>query len=268
MTEPIVDRVLRSPRYRDVDRALLDRLATEELPKARNADDAVKRVKRRLHQAVGAYRGAQGRDPLASIRAAWTGDFGAPAFRAACVEVMRAHASTAERLPHLEGFYAPIWHLTGGAPASLLDLGSGLGALALPWMGLAPGAMYRAVDVDRRSLDVAADFLGLVGQPHATDVRDLVADGPPPAAVDIALLLKLVPLLDRQDPGAATRVLRALEARHAVVTFPSRSLGGGRRGMAATYRARLDELVAELGVHEVREAAVPNELVFVLALDG
>ena len=65
MTEPIVDRVLRSARYRDVDRALLDRLAAEELPKARNADDAVKRVKRRLHQAVGAFRGARAADPLA-----------------------------------------------------------------------------------------------------------------------------------------------------------------------------------------------------------
>ena len=40
MTEPIVDRVLRSARYRDVDRALLDRLASEELPKSRNADES------------------------------------------------------------------------------------------------------------------------------------------------------------------------------------------------------------------------------------
>ena len=45
----------RSARYRDVDRVLLDRLAEEELPRSRNADDAVKRVKRRLHQAVGAF---------------------------------------------------------------------------------------------------------------------------------------------------------------------------------------------------------------------
>src|SRR5688572_11256077 len=100
MTGPIVDRVLRSVRYRDVDRGLLDRLAAEELPKARNTDDAVKRVKRRLHQAVGAYRGARTADPLAGVRAAWRGDLTDPAFRAACADVMRGHASTAERLPH------------------------------------------------------------------------------------------------------------------------------------------------------------------------
>lgn len=267
MTGPIVDRVLRSARYRDVDRALLDRLAAEELPRSRNADDAVKRVKRRLHQAVGAYRGAPGQDPLAAVRAAWAGDLSAEAFRAACVAVMRGHASTAERIGDLEKMFAPIWALTGGPPASLLDLGCGLGPLALPWMGMGRDATYHASDVDRRSLGMAGEFLELVGQPHRVVARDLVADGPPPGHVDVVLLLKLVPLLDRQDPSAAARVIGALDAAHAVVSFPARSLGG-RRGMAAAYRARLEELIAELGIREAREASVRNELVFVLTLDG
>ena len=179
---------------------------------------------------------------------------------------MRSHASTAERLPYLERFYAPIWDLTGGPPRRLLDLGCGLGPLALPWMGLSPEAAYHACDIDRRSLEVVDAFLDLVGQPHELHARDLVAADAPPVPADVALVLKLVPLLDRQDPAAAARVLRAVHARHAVVSFPSRSLGGGRRGMAATYRARLDVLGAELDVAEVREASVPNELVFVLSL--
>jgi 16S rRNA (guanine(1405)-N(7))-methyltransferase len=268
MTEPIVDRVLRSARYRDVDRSLLDRLAAEELPKSRSDDDAVKRVKRRLHQAVGAYRGAHSADPLATVRATWSGDLADPRFRAACADAMRSHASTAERLPYLGGFYTPIWELTGGPPRTLLDLGCGLGPLALPWMGLPPDAAYHACDVDRRSLDVVDAFLDLVGQPHELHAHDLVATGPPPVHAEVALLLKLVPLLDRQDPSAATRILEAINVRHAVVSFPSRSLGGGRRGMAATNRARLEDLVADLEVASVGEASVSNELVFVLTLDG
>ena len=268
MTGRIVDRVLRSARYRDVDRALLDRLAAEELPKARSADDAVKRVKRRLHQAVGAYRGARSADPLAPVRAAWAGDLNDPAFRAACADVMRRHASTAERLPHLDRFYERIWALAGGPPASVLDLGCGLGPLALAWMGLPAEATYHAVDVDGRALEVIDGFLDLVGQPHSVAACDLVSDGPPAIRADVALLLKLVPLLDRQDTGAAARVLHRLEVRHAIVTFPARSLGGRGRGMPRTYRSRLDDLVTELGIGEVREASVPNELVFVLSLDG
>lgn len=268
MIEPIVDRVLRSTRYRDVDRAMLDRLAAEELPKSRNADDAVKRVKRRLHQAVGAYRGAGAADPLATVRATWAGDREDAAFRAACLAVMGGHASTNERLLYIDGFFAPIWELTGGAPRTLLDLGCGLGPLALPWMALSPDATYHACEVDRRSLEVVDAFLDLVGQPHAVHARDLVANGGPPIAADVVLLLKLVPLLDRQDPSAAARLLGSLDARHAVITFPTSSLGGRRRGMEATYRRLLDELAADLVIDNIREASVPNELVFVVTLDG
>ena len=56
MTAEIVEQVRRSSRYRAVDPTLVARFAAEELPKSRNVDDAVKRVKRRLHQAVGAFR--------------------------------------------------------------------------------------------------------------------------------------------------------------------------------------------------------------------
>ena len=269
MTGPIVERVLRSARYRDVDRGLVERLAVEEGPKARNDDDAVKRVKRRLHQAVGAYRGASVTDrTLAPIRAAWSGDLASQPFRAACLVAMAGHASTAERLPYLEDFYSPIWELVGGAPSSVLDLGCGLGPLALPWMALPADATYHARDVDRRSLALVAAFLDLVGQPATVEDRDLVADVPALPPADVALLLKLVPLLDRQDARAASRLLDALDVGHAVLSFPARSLGGRRRGMEATYRRRLDELAAEVGARDVREASVPNELVFVLALRG
>ena len=85
----------------------------------------------------------------------------------------------------------------------------------------------------------------------------------------MALLLKLVTTLDRQDPAAAARLIRALRVKHAVVTFPRRSLGGRGKGMERTYRARLDRLVADAGrVTAVTEASVPGELVFVLSLDG
>ena len=269
MTTEIVDRVLRSTRYRDVDRAVIDRLATEELARARNVDDAVKRVKRRLHQAVGAFRGAA-RPGMGAIETVWRGDFGDRAFRAACTEALRQHASTRERLPHLDACFGAIWERTDGPPSRLLDVGCGLGPLALPWMGLPCDATYLAIDADHRPLHTVEAFLRLVGQPHRADARDVVSS-PPTDVADVALLLKLVTTLDRQDPDAATRLLRTLRVRHAVVSFTARTLGGraGRAGgMARTYRARLERLVVDAGrVRDVAEVAVPNELVFVLALE-
>ena len=260
MTSEIVERVLRSSRYRDVDPALLARLAAEELPNARNADDAVKRVKRRLHQVVGAFRGRM--MPMA----AGASDLTDPGLRKACVDAMGSHASTRERLPHLGAFYPGIWAITG-TPNRLLDLGCGLNPLSLPWMEI-EHAMYVACDVDRRPLEVVRQFLHGVGQPHRVEARDLVA-APPDDHADVALMLKLVTTLDRQQPAAAARLIQALRARHVVVSFPIRSLGGRGTGMERTYRGRLDRLVQESGrVSAVAEASIPNELVFVLTLDG
>jgi len=262
MSAEVVERVLRSSRYRDVDRSLLARMADEELPRSRNVDEAVKRVKRRLHQAVGAFRAAQ---TTADIAEAWSGDLADPPLRAACAEAMRSHASTRERLAHLDTFYPRIWQHSG-VPRRVLDLGCGLNPLALPWMGIGD-ATYLAIDADRRPLEAVRGFLDLVGQPHRVEARDLVG-GPPDDIADVALLLKLVTTLDRQDGEAAARLLRGLRAGHAVVSFPARSLAGRGRGMERTYRERLDRLVDEVGrVSEVAEASVPNELVFVLRLE-
>lgn len=263
MTGDVVERVLRSRRYRGVDSTLVERLAAEELPRSRGADDAVKRVKRRLHQAVGAFGGSDA--PTDEIAGAWHGDLADPAFRAAVTRALAAHASTRERIPHLARFYGDIWERIG-VPSSVLDLGSGLGPLALPWMGLDRNARYVAIDVDRAALARVDAFLDLVGQPHEVRALDLVTAAPD-ADADVAVALKLVTTLDRQDPTAAGRLIGSIRARHAVVSFTTRSLGGRARGMEGTYRSRLDRLVAEVPrVTEVAEASVPNELVFVLAL--
>lgn len=262
--ERVVERVATSRRYRDVDANLVRRVAAEELPRARSRDEAVKRVKRRLHQAVGAF--ARGTARLDPIRAAWQGDLADPGFRAACRAVMATHASTNERIPDLAAFYARIWALTG-VPRTVLDIGCGLGPLALPWMDLLRSATVVAIDADRHALATVEAFLDLVGQPHRTEDRDLCTAtiGEP---ADVALLLKLVTTLDRQDPGAATRLVAGLRARHAVVSFTRRSLGGRARGMERSYRQRMDRLASDVGAVEVREASVPNELVFVVQLRG
>jgi 16S rRNA (guanine(1405)-N(7))-methyltransferase len=178
---------------------------------------------------------------------------------------MRSHASTRERLAHLDTFYPRVWQHTG-VPRNLIDLGCGMNPFALPWMGIGD-ATYLAIDADRRPLEAVRGFLDLVGQPHRVEARDLVG-GPPDDIADVALLLKLVTTLDRQDGEAAARLLRGLRAGHAVVSFPARSLAGRGRGMERTYRERLDRLVDEVGrVSEVAEASIPSELVFVLRLE-
>ncbi len=125
---------------------------------------------------------------------------------------------------------------------------------------------YAACDVDGRVLEEVEAFLTMVGQPHRSWPCDLV-DGAPTHTADVVLLLKTVALLDRQDPTAARRVLSALRARHAVVSFPARSLGGRGR-LEGSYRSRMEGLIADLGprVESSTELRFRSELVYVLEM--
>ena len=57
----------------------------------------------------------------------------------------------------------------------------------------------------------------------------------------MALLLKLLPLLERQRSGAALEAMGAVDAEYLVVSFPTRTLGGRGVGMAAHYGAWMAE---------------------------
>ena len=266
MIDEVIARVLESARDRDVDRSLLGRLAAEEAPRARSVDDAAKRVKRRLHQAVGAYRGRPAATAADELLATWSGRWDEP-MREACRRALGRHASTRERAAEIDRFHAAIWTAAGATPRRLLDVACGLNPLALPFMGLDATAEYLACDADRRVLDEVESCRQLVGQPHRTWACDLVT-GAPAEPADVALVLKTIPLLDRQDAAAAARLLAGLRAPRIVVSFPSRSLGG-RGGLDRAYRRRMATLVDELDgrVAASTELRFDSELVFVLAME-
>ncbi|MEZ0267109.1 MAG: 16S rRNA methyltransferase, partial [Phycisphaerae bacterium] len=216
----IVAAVAESKRYRHVAPAVIARLAAEELPKSVNAADAEKRTKRRLHQVFGAYHTPMPWDKLLARLAAAKDD--RAAFRTACAEVMRGHASTAERLPELATFYERIFAITG-VPNSVLDLACGLNPLALPWMNLPAGARYVAGDIDVEMARFLDGFFALTSIEGRAELVDLVA-GPPAAEVDVALVLKTLPCLRHQIADVGP-VLDRIRARWLVVSFPARSLG-------------------------------------------
>ncbi|MGH2350047.1 MAG: 16S rRNA methyltransferase [Chloroflexota bacterium] len=261
MIDDVAAEVLRSRRYRWIAPDLVRRLVREEVPRSRNRADTVKRTKRRLHQSFGAYVwDIRPDEALAQLRAARdTGD--EARLRDACREILSRHASTRERLPVLDRFYPEVFQITG-APQVLIDVACGLGPLALPWMSLPPGASYLAFDIDRRLIELVDGFLDLCGVPHLTEVRDVAAQ-PPATPADVALLLKTAPCLEQQHAGSARRLIAALHARHIVLSFPTRSLGGASKGMVEHYRDQLTTMVVGSD-WRITELLFPPELVYVL----
>jgi 16S rRNA (guanine(1405)-N(7))-methyltransferase len=130
-------------------------------------------------------------------------------------------------------------------------------------MGLDPGTVYHACDIDHRLMASVNAFLARLGQQGAAQCKDLIA-GMPDVAVDVAFLLKTLPCLEQQEKGIGVPLLRAVPARSVVVSFPLQSLGGRHKGMRSTYHHWMGEILGELGT-AAREFTFPNEAFYVLS---
>lgn len=256
--DQLVAAVRASARYRDVAEELIRRLGARELANRRSLKEAVKATKNKLHQVAGAYLGEPHYDAwLAELRAAYEDDSGDPAaarkrMRAALRRVMAGHASTRERLPILDQFYART--LAGIGPLhSVLDIACGLNPLALGWLPLAADAEYVAYDIASDMMSFLGAYFTLetaYGRPGLrglAETRDVIA-APPESHAELALLLKAIPCLEQIDKSAGERLLRAVRAEHLLVSFPAHSLGGRSKGMVANYEARFDDLMARTGI--------------------
>lgn len=103
--------------------------------------------------------------------------------------------------------------------------------------------------------------------PSSVDVRtrffagDILTDAIPHA--DVTLLLKLLPLLERDEAGSAREVVCRLPCRFAVVSFPASGLSDKKRGMKEFYAQWFRELIAPLGLNS-KSIAFLNELIFIV----
>jgi 16S rRNA (guanine(1405)-N(7))-methyltransferase len=180
----------------------------------------------------------------------------------ACERVLDLHSSTRERLPILDRFYATIFEFTG-RPKAVLDLGCGLNPVALPWMGLGPGARYIALDIDADRVQFLNRYLALAGLEPLARCQDILVH-PPEDAAGLAFLLKMSPSLERQESRATLEVLERLRTPFVVVSFAVKSLGGREKGMVDHYGRHFLDMVETHG-WPVEELSFETELVFVVS---
>jgi 16S rRNA (guanine(1405)-N(7))-methyltransferase len=258
--EELIRAVLSGARYRQIDPGLVQRLGRLELAKGRSLKEAVKETRNKLHQVGGAY---QETPPdyagLAAELAVLPHNL--DELRPFCQRAMQMHASTRERLPYLEEFYASL-QARVGTVSSILDLACGLNPLALSWMPLAPGGEYLACDIYRDMTAFLDGFFSHCGVSGRAEVHDLTASLPA-QAVDLALLLKTLPCLEQIDKSIGPRLLEGVNARYLLVSFPALSLGGRGKGMPQNYSAHFNTLIAGKN-WQVESWEIKTEIVFLV----
>jgi 16S rRNA (guanine(1405)-N(7))-methyltransferase len=283
----LVAAVLASPKYRNVCPDFIRHIGAMELARRNSLKEAIKATKNKLHQVGGAYlegepdypgwlemlcRAARedlspgpsptrGGEKVSPFPAREGGRGVRSALRQACAAIMCHHASTRERLPILDRFYAAT--LAGLAPVRrVLDVACGLNPLTIPWMPLAEDAEYYAYDIYQDLAGFLNAYLGIVGVAGRVEARDVI-QAPPADEADVALVLKTVPCLEQVDKIAGLRLLEGLNAPRLLVSFPAHSLGGRSKGMITHYEARFQELVASKSWH-IEKYEFPGELAFLV----
>jgi len=262
LLEQLVEQVRHGTSYREIQPNLIRSIGRRELRDRRSLNEAVKATRSKLHQVAGAY--LPGRPDYAG----WTNRLPElptsrqdPELKSFCLEVMRAHASTRERMPTIDTFFNTC--LAGISPVrSVLDLACGLNPLALPWMPLADKPVYLACDIYGDMVAFLGTFFGhirLNGRAWSCDL----SHGIPDDRVQVALLLKAIPCLEQLDRGLALRLMDGVLADHILVSFPVASLGGRGKGMRANYEAHFMELTAGRP-WQIERHEFPGELAFLI----
>lgn len=259
--QPFIDEILQSKKYRGLDltESTVRSLLEQELPRHRHRKDALDSVRSILHNIVAPYLGDPDYAAAAGMfdRAFASGE---EAVRAACLEILAAHASTKERIPILEQFYAGIFAAVG-RPAVILDLACGLNPFAFPWMGLPVTTRYYAYDIHRPRLGLINHYFRLQGLAELGVHRDILVD-PPEVEADAAFFFKEAHRFEQRRRGSSLAMWQALRVRHILVSLPVSSLSG-KYNLIERQRALVYGALEGLD-WPVRELIFENEMVFVI----
>ncbi len=259
--QELIDQVSRSAKYAQLAGTLVSRVTEEEAKKYKSKQAIIQSARTRLHQLTGAYLApkinyAQWLDKFKSLDPKTYNGLESTSLR-----MMRLHASTYERIEVLPTFFQTT--LASIAPVkSILDLACGLNPLSIHWMPLAEDFTYFASDVVSPMVHFLWHYFELFGINGNASILDL-SYSIPSQPVQLALLMKTLPLIEQIEHGLSRKILENLNAEHILVTYPLLSLGGRKKGMEETYRSQFDDLVSGRN-WKIQEFAFPNEIAYLV----
>lgn len=228
--QALFEKLASSKKYSEVCPDTIRRVISECDGRYKKAKDFEKAVREKLHGITSAFNDL-GKDALAMAAQLDDNDD-------RLESLLKRHISTRERLPlsAMDDLYRRIFEVTG-PPQSILDLACGLNPVYLQARTPENCAIV--------GVDISGSCIALINTLSTEGVLgihgDLLCDNAiPERHFHMALLFKILPLLERQKPGAAMDVMNRIDAEYLVISFPTRTLGGRNVGMADNYAAWMD----------------------------
>ena len=224
--------ILSSKNYGELCPDTIKRVFEAKLPLYKSWKEAEKAARTQLHRITGAFMSAadlKQAERLAQEYAAGNED--------ALDEVLLLHSSTRERKEHWRMLYERTFAAMGNVPRKVLDLACGLNPIALGALGIASVQGYDIQGGAVRTINMWAEAAGWNVRAACADLLCNVA----PEEADLALMMKLLPLLEQQKRGCARALMENCPAKALLVTFPTRTLSGRNVGMETQYARWMEE---------------------------
>lgn len=159
-------------------------------------------------------------------------------------EIMNLHASTKERVEHLEEVYRNIFSKVENVN-SILDIACGFNPLSIPWMNLSENVKYTAFDIDKQMMRFVDDGLKMVYPNNSYSIfAKNIFDFEFPE-VDVTFAFKALQTFETIKKGSAKEILQKLKTKYLVISYPIKSLSGKNKGMSDHYKNFTEEILRD-----------------------
>jgi len=232
----ITDVILKSKKYSNVDKSVIERITTEAFPKYNRQKDIIKAVKKELHIIHESFLQAGNHAKTDIILDNYSGD-DIKKDKKTALKLMALHTSTRERLGQETEIYELISRYVK-AEDNIIDIGCGFNPFALPFYTKLPKD-YIAYDIDSLTVRALNTYFRLAGLPYRSELCDAAVQTPKEQA-GILLMLKLFPVLERQKKGRAFEMIKELDCCVSIVSFPLKSTSGKEKGMEVFYAEQFE----------------------------
>lgn len=238
-----LDALLNAKKLRELCPDTIRRVFFECLPKYKSLKEADKATRAELHRITGAFVTPENLALAEKLLDSWQ-----PGDDDTLARALSLHASTRERLPltDTDALYARICGAVG-RPERILDLACGFNPVYLASRGYS----VTGLDLHGGAVNLINRWAQQKHLPATARTADLLSENAlPDEAFDLALMMKLLPILETQRPGAALRLIDSAPAQFIAVSFPTRTLGGRGVGMEAHYSQWFEGLIPAARIRE------------------
>jgi len=271
LIENICEEIFLSKKYVNLYKPLILRVCGEEYKKYPNNKEKIKGVKNVLHAMYGAYFNSDNYKKIDNflnilvLEKQKEKDI-KKIDQEISEKILCLHTSTKERMWYVSEFYNFIFENIGPIK-SVLDIGCGLNPFTLPYIPNNGEILeYHALDIDNRIADLNNRYFISRGMPALAGCSDVAVEMPGISA-DVVFLFKLLPLIERQAKGRSLQLLKKIDAQYMIVTYPTKSLSGKKKGMRTFYADAFEAMIESIADRDLFISAkgeVGDELIYVV----